>query len=130
MARPFRIEFASTLHHITPRRNARQDIYLTDENRQRFLALLHRACDRYQWQCYAYCLMSNHYHLLIDTQMPTLFKGMKYINGTYTQAFNRHHQRVGHVFQGRFKSILVDKDSYLLESDKFVEDMQGKIDPE
>ncbi len=120
MARPLRIEFAGALCHITARGNARLDIYLIDEDRQRFLALLHRACDRYQWQCHAYCLMPNHYHLLIETQMPTLSKGMKYINGTYTQAFNRHHQRVGHVFQGRFKGILVDKDSYMLELARYI----------
>ena len=71
MARPLRIEFAGALYHITARGNARQEIYLTDEDHQQFLALLHRACDRYQWQFHAYCLMSNHYHLLIETQTPT-----------------------------------------------------------
>ena len=75
MVRPLRIEFADALHHIYARGNAKQDIYLTDEDRQRLLALLHGACDRYQWQCHAYCLMSNHYHSLIETQMPTLSKG-------------------------------------------------------
>ena len=105
MVRPLKIEYAGALYHITARGNARQDIYLTDEDRQQFLALLHRACDRYKWLCYAYCLMSDHYHLFIETQTPTLSKGMKYRNGTYTQGFNRHHQRVEHVFQGRFKGI-------------------------
>lgn len=120
MARPLRIEFSGALYHITARGNARQDIYLTYDDRQQFLKLLQRACDRYQWQCHAYCLMSNHYHLLVETQAPTLSKGMKYINGTYTQAFNRRHKRVGHVFQGRFKGILVDKDSYLLELSRYI----------
>jgi REP element-mobilizing transposase RayT len=82
MARPLRIEFAGALYHVTARGNAREDIYFIDDDRQQFLELLQRACDRYQWQCHAYCLMSNHYHLLIETQAPTLSKGMKYINGT------------------------------------------------
>jgi len=120
MARPLRIEFAGALYHITARGNAQQDIYLTDEDRHQFLELVQRACDRYRWHCHAYCLMSNHYHLLIETKTPTLSKGMKYINGTYTQAFNRSHKRVGHVFQGRFKGILVDKDSYLLELARYI----------
>jgi REP element-mobilizing transposase RayT len=120
MARPLRIEFAGALYHITARGNARQDIYLTDDDCHQFLEILQCACDRYQWLCHAYCLMSNHYHLLIETQAPTLSKGMKYINGTYTQAFNRGHNRVGHVFQGRFKGILIDKDSYLLELARYI----------
>ena len=120
MARPLRIEFSGALYHVTARGNAQQDIYLTDEDRQAFLTLLQRACERYYWLCHAYCLMSNHYHLLIETQTPTLSKGMKYLNGTYTQAFNRRHKRVGHVFQGRYKGILVEKDSYLLELSRYI----------
>ena len=120
MARPLRIEFSGALYHVTARGNAQQDIYLTDDDRQEFLSLLQRACDRYHWLCHAYCLMTNHYHLLIETQTPTLSKGMKYLNGTYTQAFNRRHKRVGHVFQGRYKGILVEKDSYLLELSRYI----------
>ena len=120
MARPLRIEYSGALYHVTARGNAQQDIYLTDEDRQAFLTLLQRACERYHWLCHAYCLMSNHYHLLIETQTPTLSKGMKYLNGTYTQAFNRLHKRVGHVFQGRYKGILVEKDSYLLELSRYI----------
>ena len=120
MARPLRIEFPGALYHVTARGNAQQDIYLTDDDRQEFLSLLQRACDRYHWLCHAYCLMTNHYHLLIETQTPTLSKGMKYLNGTYTQAFNRRHKRVGHVFQGRYKGILVEKDSYLLELSRYI----------
>ena len=91
MARPLRIEFAGALYHITARGNARQNIYLTDEDRQRFLALVHRACDRYQWQCHAYCLMSNHYHLLIETQTPTLSKGMSKSKGRIKALFPKVH---------------------------------------
>lgn len=120
MARPLRIEFSGALYHITARGNARQDIYLTDDDREQFLEILQRVKDRHQWQCHAYCLMSNHYHLLIETQVPSLSKGMKLLNGTYTQSFNRTHHRVGHVFQGRFKGILVEKDSYLLELARYI----------
>jgi putative transposase len=76
--------------------------------------------NRYNWYCHAYCLMDNHYHLLIETSAPTLSKGMKYLNGTFTQHFNRQHRRVGHVFQGRFKAILVQKDPYLLELARYI----------
>ena len=120
MARPLRIEFAGALYHVTARGNARQDIFLDDADRKDFLELLHRACDRYLWLCHAFCLMSNHYHALIETQAATLSKGMKYINGSYTQNFNRRHGRVGHVFQGRFKAILVEKESYLLEVARYI----------
>ncbi len=120
MARPLRIEFAGALYHITSRGNASEDIYQDDEDRSVFLELLARACERYHWLCHAYCLMPNHYHLLIETNASTLSNGMKYINGTYTQQFNRRHQRVGHVFQGRFKAILVERDSYLLELARYI----------
>ena len=115
MTRPLRIEFPGAFYHLTGRGNARQDIYLTDDDRAEFLDLLASACDRYHWLCHAYCLMSNHYHLLVETDQPTLSKGMKHINGIYTQRFNRHHKRDGHLFQGRYKGILVESEAYLLE---------------
>ncbi len=115
MARPLRIEFAGALHHVAARGNAREDIYHDDIDRQQFLLLLQNTVNRYDWYCHAYCLMDNHYHLLIETNCPTLSKGMKYLNGTYTQYFNRQHQRDSHVFQRHFKAILVQKDAYLLE---------------
>ncbi|MCK9609439.1 MAG: transposase, partial [Methylomonas sp.] len=120
MARPLRIEFAGAIYHVTSRGNARNDIYAADDDRQRFLALLQNTVARYDWYCHAYCLMDNHYHLLIETNAPTLSKGMKRLNGTYTQYFNRQHNRVGHVFQGRFKAILVEKDCYLLELARYI----------
>jgi len=120
MARPLRIEFSGALYHVTARGNAREDIYRDDANRQQFLMLLQNTVNRYDWYCHAYCLMDNHYHLLIKTNTPTLSKGMKFLNGTYTQYFNRQHQRVGHVFQGRFKAILVQKDSHLLELARYI----------
>ena len=120
MARPLRIEFAGALYHVTARGNAQNDIYLNDDDRKSFLSLLQNATERYHWYCHAYCLMSNHYHLLIETQQPTLSKGMKYINGVYTQQFNKRHKRVGHVFQGRFKGILVESEAYLLELARYI----------
>ncbi|MDZ7924872.1 MAG: transposase [Marinagarivorans sp.] len=120
MARPLRIEYAGALYHITARGNAQQSIYLTDKDRKLFLSLLATACERFGWFCHSYCLMTNHYHLLIETANPNLSKGMKYLNGTYTQSFNRGHQRVGRVFQGRFKAIMVERDSYLLELCRYI----------
>jgi len=112
MARPLRIEYAGALYHITSRGNARQDIFLNDSDRVAFLDLLNNTNNRFHWYCHAYCLMSNHYHLLIETSLPNLSKGMKYLNGGYTQQYNRSHKRVGHVFQGRYKGILIESDSY------------------
>ncbi|MGB2984105.1 MAG: transposase [Candidatus Bipolaricaulia bacterium] len=120
MARPLRIEFEGAVYHITARGNGRQDIFLGDEDRAGFLAVLADVVDRFGWMCHAYCLMSNHYHLLIETPQANLSKGMRHLNGVYTQAFNRGHGRVGHVLQGRFGSILVEKESHLLELARYV----------
>ena len=120
MTRPLRIEFSGALYHVTSRGNAQEDIYRTDKDRKEFLSLLNKTCNRFNWYCHAYCLIDNHYHLLIETNSSTLSKGMKYLNGTYTQIFNRVHKRVGHVYQGRFKAILVEKDSYLLELSRYI----------
>ncbi len=120
MARQLRIEYAGALYHITSRGNAQEAIYRNNKDRTEFLILLNNACNRFNWYCHAYCLMDNHYHLLIETNTPSLSKGMKYLNGTYTQFFNRSHKRVGHVYQGRFKGILVEKESYLLELSRYI----------
>lgn len=120
MARPLRIEFAGALYHITSRGNARSDIFIDDADREYFLSQLARATERCAWLVHGYCLMGNHYHLLIETQGNTLAKGMKFLNGTYSQHFNRAHARVGHVFQGRYKAILVQKETHLLELSRYV----------
>ncbi len=120
MARPLRLEFAGALYHLTARGNAQQPIYRDDTDRGRFLAIIAHTVDRYAWLVHAYCLMDNHYHLLIETPKPTLARGMRHLNGTYTQAFNRRHQRVGHLFQGRYKAILVEREPYLLELCRYV----------
>jgi putative transposase len=120
MARPLRIEFPSAVYHVTSRGNGRAAIYLDDGDREAFLKVLGEVCRRMRWLCYSYCLMTNHYHLVIETLDNTLSKGMRQLNGVYTQCFNRHHGRVGHVFQGRYKAILVDREPYLLELVRYV----------
>ncbi len=120
MARPLRIEFPGAVYHVTSRGNARQDIVADDKDRASFLALLAHVIDRYGWLCHAYCLMDNHYHLLLETPKANLSQGMRQLNGRYTQAFNRRHQRVGHLFQGRFTAILVEKEAHLLELCRYV----------
>lgn len=120
MARPIRLEFAGALYHVTSRGDRREDIYEDDADREAFLSLLSVVCESYNWTCHAYCLMSNHYHLLLETPDANLSKGMRQLNGVYTQKFNRLHNRVGHVFQGRYKAILVEKQSYLLELARYI----------
>lgn len=120
MARPLRLEFAGALYHITTRGNHQEAIYEEDTDRESFLTIMSGVCERYNWVCHAYCLMDNHYHLLIETPEANLSKGMRQLNGKYTQTFNRAHSRVGHIFQGRYKAILIDKDSYLLELSRYI----------
>lgn len=121
MSRPLRLEYSGALYHITSRGDRRENIYEDGEDRVGFLTILSQVIDRYDWLCHGYCLMDNHYHLIIETPHPNLSKGMRQLNGVYTQTFNRSHTRVGHVFQGRYKAILVDKDSYFLELARYVE---------
>src|SRR3990167_10852481 len=109
MVRPLRIEYPGGLYHITSRGNRKEDIYLSTDDRYHFLSILGDTCKKYDWLCHSYCLMSNHYHLLIETPLGNLSKGMHYLNTVYTQKFNRTHKRVGHALQGRYKAILVEK---------------------
>jgi putative transposase len=120
MARPLRLEFTGALYHVTSRGDGREDIYLSDEDRLAWLETLGQVCARFNWVCHAYCQMTNHYDIVIETPDANLSKGMRQLNGVYTQLFNRKYGRVGHVFQGRFKAILVEKDSYLLELARYV----------
>jgi len=120
MARPLRVQYEGAVYHVTSRGNAREKIFLTDDDRRRFLNVLDDVVSRYGWICHAYCLMSNHYHLLIETPAANLSRGMQFLNGVYTQSFNRHHKRVGHLLQGRFKAILVEKETHLLELARYV----------
>ena len=120
MARPLRIEYDGALYHVTSRGNARKPIYKDDDDRLAFLDILSKTARRFNWLCHAYCLMNNHYHLVIETPDGNLSKGMRQINGIYTQYFNNRHNRPGHIFQGRYKAILIQKESHLLEVSRYV----------
>ncbi len=120
MARPLCIEFAGALYHITARGNERRDIFFSTHDREVFLRTLASTCERFNWLCPSYCQMTNHYHLLLETLDANLSKGMRQLNGVYTQYVNRTHTRVGHLFQGRFKGIMVEKEAYLLELARYI----------
>jgi len=120
MGRPLRLEFAGALYQITSRGDHQEAIYLTDDDRNAYLETLGKMCDRHNWTVHAYCLMDNHYHILVETPDSNLSKGMRQLNGVYTQYFNRTHQRVGHVYQGRYKAIIVQKEAYLLEVARYI----------
>jgi len=120
MARPLRIEFPGALYHITSRGNARQTIFFDEEDFTDFLTVLGQVAKRYHLLLHSYCLMNNHYHLLIETPEGNLARGMRQLNGIYTQHANQRYQRVGHLLQGRYKSILVDKENYLLELSRYI----------
>jgi REP element-mobilizing transposase RayT len=114
------MEFPGAIYHVTSRGNAKQSIFEDIGDRYRFLNLLSIVVERFDWLCHAYCLMENHYHLLIETPEGNLSKGMRELNGVYTQWFNQTHKRVGHLLQGRYKAILVEKNSYLLSLCRYV----------
>jgi len=120
MARPLRVEYPGAVYHITSRGNAGQPIFTSPTDFRAFLSTLAQAIDRFAWVCHGYCLMPNHYHLLLETPHGELSRGMQWLNGVYTQAFNRRHHRLGHLLQGRFKAILVEKESHLLELARYV----------
>ena len=120
MSRPLRLEIAGGLYHVTSRGDRREDIYHDDNDRLAWLALLALTCERFHEQIHAWCQMSNHYHLIIETVEGNLSAGMRQLNGVYTQSVNRRYRRSGHVFQGRYKAILVERDSYLLELSRYV----------
>ena len=120
MARSLRIQFPGAVYHVTSRGNARGIVFENDSDRAKFLDVLASVVERYRWLCHAYCLMGNHYHLLLETPEANLSRGMRQLNGIYTQGFNRRHGRCGHLFQGRYKAILVDKDAYLLTLCRYI----------
>ena len=120
MARPLRLEHAGAIWHVTSRGNARQPIVHDDVDRARFVEMLGRVVPTVRWCLHAWVLMTNHYHLLIETPELTLARGMRQLNGVFSQAFNRRWSRVGHVFQGRYKGILVERESHLLELVRYV----------
>jgi len=114
---PTSIELRDALDRSKVRR---EDIYLDDEDRMAWLEVFGDVCARFNWVVHAYCQMTNHYHLVVETVDGNLSKGMRQLNGIYTQRFNRRHGMVGHLFQGRYKAILVQKETYLLELTRYV----------
>jgi REP element-mobilizing transposase RayT len=120
MARPLRIEYPGALYHVTSRGDRQEVIFDDDQDRRAFLHVLGEVVSRFRWRCHGYCLMSNHYHLMIETPEANLAKGMRQLNGVFTQGSNRRHKRSGHLFQGRYKAILVDRDSYFLELARYI----------
>jgi putative transposase len=118
--RPLRIEYLGALYHITSRGNERKAIFLDDEDRERFLEILLDYHTRYGMLLHSYVLIDNHYHLILETPQGNLLKIMHGINGCYTGYFNRRHGRSGHLFQGRYKGVLVDKDEYLIPLSRYI----------
>ena len=121
MARALRIQFPVAVYHATSRGDWLKAIFLDGADRRRFLELLAQAMDRFDGVVMAYCLMANHYHLVLHTRQANISRLMRHVNAVYSQVFNRRHCVVGHVFQGQFKAILVDRDAYLLELRRYVE---------
>jgi len=114
MVRPLRLSFENAFYHITARGNMREKIFHSDRDKEVFLKKLKETLIKYSMICYAYCLMDNHYHLFIKTTQPNLSQGIHYLNSSYANWFRNKHQIIGPIFQGRFKSILVDADNYAL----------------
>ncbi|HEY8134055.1 MAG TPA: transposase [Thermoanaerobaculia bacterium] len=120
MSRPLRLEFPGALLHVYARGNRKEKIFWDDFDRELFLDLLAKCVPRFGWILIAYALMPNHFHLLVEMTAKTLSKGMQWLNGKYSQAFNKRHGCVGHVFQGRFESPLVEKESYALQVARYI----------
>ena len=120
MTRPLHLDYSGAWLHVFSRGVDRHDIYLDDHDRRHFLDLLGVTIPQFRWRLHAYVLMSNHYHLLVETTEPTLSRGMKKIGGEYARWFNKRHRRVGHLFQGRFKAHLIDHDEYLLSVARYI----------
>ena len=120
MTRPLRIEYPGALYHVTARGNRRAPIYFNDSDRYLWLDVLAKACERFHFVVHAFCQMTDHYHIMIETVEGNLAQGMRQLNGIYSQKLNRRHAQVGHAFQGRYKAILVQKESYLLELARYI----------
>lgn len=120
MTRPLRVEYAGAVYHVINRGNAGEYLYRSVRDRKKYLSYLEKAVNRFSIKIHTYCLMRNHFHLLMETQHPNLSKAVQWINVSYAGYFNRKYKRNGHLFQGRFKSILVDADSYLKQLSRYI----------
>ena len=115
MARPWRIEYEGAFYHLLSRGNEGKDIFIDDDDRQLFLNTVGEMSERFEVDIFAYVLMGNHYHLLVRTQLANLSRAMQWFGAAYTMRFNHRHNRNGHLFQGRYKSIMVQNDAYMLQ---------------
>ncbi len=120
MGRPLRIEFPGAFYHVTSRGNERKAVFKSLRDREKFLSYLESATERYGAVIHIYCLMGNHYHLLLETPLGNLSKIMQHINGAYTNYFNTKRERSGHLFQGRYKAILVEVDEYAKQLSRYI----------
>ncbi|MCK5539518.1 MAG: transposase [Deltaproteobacteria bacterium] len=120
MTRPLRIQFPGAFYHVTNRGNAKRSIFKDDEDRNRFLKILSQSVQTYSVHLHCFVLMKNHFHLLVETPLGNLGEFMRQFNISYTSHYNRRHKRVGHLYQGRYKSILVEKDSYLTMLSRYI----------
>ena len=120
MARPWRLQYEGALYHVFSRGNNQQDIFVTDDDRYLFLDTLGQMSERYDIDIFAYVLMDNHYHLLLRTPKANLSRSMQWLGTTYTRRFNLEHFQIGHLFQGRYKSILVENDAYLMQLSYYI----------
>jgi putative transposase len=120
MVRPLRVQFEGALYHVTARGNEKKTIFRDERDRWKFLSVLEDVVEEYEIVIHAWVLMNNHYHLLIETPLGNLSSAMRQLNGVYTLTFNKRHKRVGHLFQGRFKALVVEGDQYLLELSRYI----------
>jgi REP element-mobilizing transposase RayT len=120
MARPLRIQYPDAVYHVTCRGNEKQSIFRDDSDRGRFLQLLNQSVNIYTVKLHSYVLMNNHFHLLVETPLANLSEFMRHFNIAYIGYFNRRHNRFGHLYQGRFKAIIVDKDTYLSVLSRYI----------
>ena len=120
MPRQPRIQFPGAIHHITVRGDRREKIFNDDSDRLAWLRMLTQVCERFGWRVHAFCQMGNHYHMVVETPQPNLSKGMQLLNSSYTQWFNHRHRGSGHLFQSRFHSELVHRQTHLLELMRYV----------
>ncbi len=121
MVRPLRLEYPGAIYHVMSRGDARKSITRSQKDKRLFFEVLDEACEKYNILIHGYCLMTNHYHLLLETPDGNLSAAMRHINGVYTQRSNARNKTVGHIFQGRYKAILVDRDEYLLCLCRYIE---------
>lgn len=120
MARPYRLQLEDSIYHVTSRGDDRKKLFISEYDFEKFLKYVKFAKEKYRFYLYGYVLMSNHYHLFLETTQPNISRIMQYINTSYTVYYNLKRRRTGHVFQGRYKSLVVEGDAYFLELSRYI----------